>query len=112
MSAKNTNIAIWFFLLKHEKQRNQKANKRFFVMTPESEKAYRNLFIDLKLYDHQLFFTNFRMTPAKFEQLLSFVVPYLVKESKFYQSIGAKESLFMHISAGKFTCYREKVKIV
>ena len=96
MSDENTNILILLYLLKRKKQRNQKASKRFWVrkfyQERESKGAYRNLVIDLQLYDQQLFLPIY-MIPAKFEQLLSMMDPYLVKESKFRQPTGAKERL-------------------
>ena len=49
------------------------------------------------------------MTPAKFEQLLSLVVPYLMKESKFRQSLKRE---CVRVSVGKFAGDREKVHIV
>ena len=36
---------------------------------------------DLRLHDHEYFFSCFRMSPSTFEELLSFVAPIIEKES-------------------------------
>ena len=37
---------------------------------------------DLRLFDKEYFFRNFRMDPATFELLLSWVAPHIQKSSK------------------------------
>ena len=53
---------------------------------------YHLLIKELQLYDHELFFKQFRMSPAKYEELLSYVGPRISKTSK-REPIGPSERL-------------------
>ena len=49
---------------------------------------------DLRLHDHEYFFTCFRMSPSTFEELLSFIAPIIVKKSTVMRDpIGPSERL-------------------
>ena len=48
---------------------------------------------DLVLCDHEMFFSQFRMSPTKFEELLSYVAPLIMKASEKRETIGRSEIL-------------------
>ena len=48
---------------------------------------------DLKLHDHEYFFKHFRMTPTRYEHLLSLIAPSITKNSLRREAIGASERL-------------------
>ena len=54
---------------------------------------YHLLIKELKLYDHEYFFKQFRMLPDKFEKLLSFVAPLILKSSERREAISPEERL-------------------
>ena len=76
----------------------RKRKKRYWV-----RKVYRDwqekgefhmLVRDLRLHDHEYFFTCFRMLPSTFEELLSFVAPIIVKKSTVMRDpLGPSEIL-------------------
>ena len=47
-----------------------------------SRGEYYILVKDLMLFDHFYFFRMFRMNPSRFEELLSWVAPFIVKSSR------------------------------
>ena len=47
----------------------------------EEKSEYHVLVRELELYDHEYFFKMFRMSPEKFELVLSWVVPSIMKSS-------------------------------
>ena len=54
---------------------------------------YHLLVKDLALCDHEMFFSQFRMSPTKFEELLSYVAPLIIKASEKREPIGPSERL-------------------
>ena len=54
---------------------------------------YNNLVKDLMLFDHAYFFKSFRMTPTRFEQLLSWIAPHIYKSSKIRDVTNPSERL-------------------
>ena len=61
--------------------RERKEKGEFYILVKEA-----------KLFDHELFFKMFRMFPAKFEQLLQYVAPSIMKRSQ-REPIGPEERL-------------------
>ena len=61
------------------------------------------LVLDLKLFDHELFFRYFRMLPDKFEELLSIVGPSLLKNCRNREPVSPEERLSVtlrHLATG------------
>ena len=54
---------------------------------------YNTLVKDMMLFDHEYFFKMFRMTPSRFEELLSWVAPHIQKCSKFRDVASPSERL-------------------
>ena len=48
---------------------------------------------ELKLFDHEFFFKQFRMTPEKLENLLTMVAPRIMRRSLRREAIGSRERL-------------------
>ena len=66
--------------------------RRLFVERP-SKGLYNVLVKDLKLFDHEYFFKAFRMNPTTFEELLSWIAPFIQKSSKIRDVTGPSERL-------------------
>ena len=67
------------------------------------EKGEYKLVLDMKLFDHELFFRYFRMLPDKFEELLSIVGPSLLKNCRNREPISPEERLSVtlrHLATG------------
>ena len=62
-------------------------------MERKHKREYHLLVKDLVLRDHEMFFSQFRMNPNKFEELLSYVAPLIMKASEKTESIGPGERL-------------------
>ena len=43
---------------------------------------------ELRLFDHELFFVCFRMSPSTFEELLSWVAPHIIRQTTDTEHIG------------------------
>ena len=94
---KKINLLKLLLLSSQEKQ-TKKYAKRFWVRQLYQERKLKgefNLLIhDMKLYDSELFFQYFRMTPSTLEILLSWVAPLIEKkETQMRELISASESL-------------------
>ena len=65
------------------KKKSLKYKKRFWVrgifQERESKSEFHLLVQQLRLADHEYFFRLFRMSPSRFEKLLTWVGPYLYK---------------------------------
>ena len=48
----------------------------------EEKGEFNNLVKELRLFDHEYFFRNFRMSNQRFEKLLSWVGPHIAKSNK------------------------------
>ena len=48
---------------------------------------------DFALCNHGMFFSEFRMNPTKFEELLSYVAPLIMKASEKTEPVGPSERL-------------------
>ena len=71
-------------LLRRRIKRKEKLKRRFWVRKIFMERKqgeYHLLVKDLALCDHEMFFSQFRMSPTKFEELLSHVAPLITKAS-------------------------------
>ena len=79
------------------RRKQQKYRKRFWVrqlFKERNEKGEYHLLVqDMRLFDHEFFFKQFRMLPTKYEKLLSFVAPIIKKSSILRESISADQRL-------------------
>ena len=79
------------------KRRNVIKRKKMWVRKLFNERRqkgeYNTLVKDLMLFDHAYFFKSFRMTPTRFEQLLSWVAPHIHKSSKIRDVATPSERL-------------------
>ena len=69
-------------------------------MERHSKREFHVLVKELKLFDHEFFFKQFRMTPEKLENLLTMVAPWIsmvapriMKRSLRREAIGPRERL-------------------
>ena len=61
-----------------DQEKGQRKHKFWIRQTYRERKEkgeFHQLVLEMKLFDHQLFFRYFRMLPTKFEELLNFVGP-------------------------------------
>ena len=61
----------------------------------ETHGEFQRLVHDLRLFDNEYFFRNFRMSPIQFEELLSWVALYIVKSSKRRPTTSPAERLII-----------------
>ena len=87
MTAINLRYRLFVLLLLRMRLRRKRKNKylkskwvRKIFRDRDKKSEYYTLVQDLKLFDHN-FFRCFRMSPSKFETLLSWVAPYIIKSS-------------------------------
>mgnify|MGYP001795563327 CR=1 FL=1 len=59
----------------------------------ETHSEFQRLVHDLRLFDDEYFFKNFQMSLIQFEELLSWVAPYIVKSSKRRPTTSPAERL-------------------
>ena len=59
----------------------------------EKKGEFHTLITDMKLFDHEYFYKQFRMTPQKLEELLSWIGPLITKDSLRREAIGPEERL-------------------
>ena len=62
-------------------------------MEKKQKGEYYSLVKDLALCDYEMFFSEFRLNPTKFEELLSYVSPLIMKASEKREPIGPSERL-------------------
>ncbi|XP_057304432.1 uncharacterized protein LOC130641579 [Hydractinia symbiolongicarpus] len=91
-------IILLLLLRRRMKRKNTRvAKRRFWVRQIYKERKikgeYHLLVQDLKLFDRELFFRHFRMTPSKLEELLGYVGPLITKSSLKREAISASERL-------------------
>ena len=91
--------------LKDKKKRQRK--HQFWIRQIYRERKekgeFHQLVLEMKLCDHQLFFRYFRMLPTKFEELLDFVGPLLLKNCRNREPISPAERLSVtlrHLATG------------
>ena len=97
------NKALLLALLVAKKRELQKEGKlkirkhrvwvRKILTERKSKGEYHVLVKELKLFDHEFFFKQFRMSPTRFEELLQLVGPVITKSSLRREAIGPEERL-------------------
>lgn len=100
MAAVNRRQLLLLLLLRRRIRRRKLKNKykkKFWIRKIFAERKLKGefhcLIQDLKLFDHEFFFTQFRMLPSKFEELLSWVAPKITKSTIKRDPIGPEERL-------------------
>ena len=94
-------IILLLVLLRRTIRRKQKikSKSRFWVrkifQERESKGEYCNLVRDLRLFDEEYFYRNFRMSNEKFETILSWVAPLIAKSSKRRPTTSPAERLII-----------------
>ena len=92
---------ILLILLLRRRQRHgaKRRSPRFWVRAIFAQRKIRGelhlLVQEMKLGDHELFFKQFRMLLTKFEELLGWVGPRIVKSNIKRESISPEERLFV-----------------
>ena len=88
MAHLNRRRVLKLLILQRRLQRQRrylKHKKKFWVRPLFQERKLKGEFYclvkDMKLFDHEFFFKQFRMLPHKFEELLGSIVPEMVKSS-------------------------------
>ena len=88
-------ILLLWLLRKRRKSRRlieKKKQRKFWVRSIFRERKLKGEFYtliqDLKLFDTEYFFKQFRMTPTNLEELLSWVAPKIEKSSVRHELIG------------------------
>ena len=88
---------ILIMLLRRRIKRKEKLGRRFWlrkIFMERKQKGEYHLFVkDLSLCDHETFFSQFRMNTTKFEELLSYVAPLIMKASEKREPIVPSERL-------------------
>ena len=96
MAAVNRRRFLLLLLLIRYRQRRA-GKRRFWVRNVYKERntkgEYNLLVKELMLADHELFFNMFRMTPTKFEELLSWIAPLITRSAIRRQPIQPGERL-------------------
>ena len=62
-------------------------------MGRHSKREFHVLVKELKLFDHEFFFKQFRMTPEKLENLLTMLTRRIMRSSLRREGIGPRERL-------------------
>ena len=72
--------------IKKRKEALEKKKRRFWVRRIFEERKtkgeFHTLVADMKLFDHEYFQKQFRMSPTKLEELLRWVAPRIIKKSE------------------------------
>ena len=95
----DTILLLWLFRKRRKSRRliEKKKQRKFWVRPIFRERKLKgefHIFIqDLKLFDSEYFFKQFRMTPTKLEELLSWVAPKIEKSSVRRKPIGPEQRL-------------------
>ena len=81
-----------------ECERVKKNKRRFWVrkifLERKQKSEFNTLVKEMKLHDHEYFKKQFRMSPTKLEELLSWVAPKITKTvTRSCEPIGAEERL-------------------
>ena len=96
MAALNRRRLLTLILL-WRRLRRRKYRKRFWVRQIYAERKekgeYHTLVREAMLFDSDLFFRLFRMTPSKFEELLGFCAPRITRKKARREAIGPGERL-------------------
>ena len=88
---------VLLFYLRQRRKRRRKYRKRCWVREIFQNRfqlgEYQTLLKEMRENDHESFYKYFRMTPARFDQLLSLVGPMLSKKSLYREAISPDERL-------------------
>jgi len=98
MALTRRQILLLMILRRKFRKKNQKfVQGRLWVRKIYQERKdkgeFHLLVQEMKLFDHQYFYQQFRMSPAKFEELLNIVAPRIAKCSVQREPIGPSERL-------------------
>ena len=94
----DTILLLWLFRKRRKSRRliEKKKQRKFWVRPIFRERKlkgeFHTLIQDLKLFDSEYFFKQFRITP-KLEELLSWVAPKIEKSSVRREPIGPEQRL-------------------
>ena len=90
-------IAILLIIFMQKKARIRSKGKSIWVRKLFQERRAKGLYTilikDLMLFDHEYFFKAFRMSTHKFEELLSWVAPFILKSSRIRDVTGPSQRL-------------------
>ena len=97
MAMQNWRQIILILLLRRRIHRRNKYKKAFWIRQIFAERKQKGefhfLINDLKLFDHQFFFVQFRMLPSKLEELLAWVGPKIKKSGRKREPISSEDIL-------------------
>ena len=98
MTVLNNRRVLLLILRRRLLFRKKKEKKRRFlvgkIFTERKQKGeFYTLVEDLKLFDIEYFFKQFRMTPRKLEELLGWVAPRILKSNVKREAISPEERL-------------------
>ena len=97
MALTRRQLLLVMILRRRLRKKNQNFVGRLWVRKiyeERKEKGEFHLLIqEMKLFDHQYFYQQFRMSPPKFEELLNLVAPRIAKCSLQREPIGPSERL-------------------
>ena len=83
-------VAQCLLLLLFLHRRRQQQKKRIWVRRinhhREKKGEYNSLINEMRLFDHESFYKYFRMTPSRFDHLLSLIGPCITKESTTFRN--------------------------
>ena len=83
--------------IKKRKEALEKKKRRFWVRRifeeRKTEGVFHTVVADMKLFDHDYFQKQFRMSPTKLEELLRWVAPRIIKKSEKREPIAPEERL-------------------
>lgn len=86
-------ITYLYLTYKFLKMKRKRKQSRYIYGVREKFGHYHTLVPQMRLHDHDSFIKFFRMTPEKFDLLLSYVGPIITKSSKWRKPISAGERL-------------------
>ena len=86
-----------------------KEKRRFRVRSIFAERQtkgeFHTLVADMKLFDHEYFQKQFRMSPTRLEELLGWITPRIINNSEKRQAIGPEERLYVTLRYGEKCLY-------
>ena len=81
-----------FYMKRHTPRRHRFCVRQIYK-DRKQKGEYHSLVLQAKQFDSEIFFQMFRMTAAKFEELLRFISPYIEKDCLKRESIKPEERL-------------------
>ena len=98
MAAWNKRLLLLILLRRRlNRHGNARKSKRWWIRKifteRQSKGEFHVLIKEMHLFDHEYFHKQFRMSPDRFECLLSVVAPYITKCSTRRETIGPSERL-------------------